>query len=860
MQLGSITHDATALRGERALRFLAEASARLNRSLDVEETLGEITRMAVPWLADWCTLELGSDPRTSRQLAVAHVDPAKVQYARDLRAKFPPDPNAPNGVPQVLRTGEPEFVPQIPPQAFDVLPKEQADIARSLGLKSYIVVPLKVRDRVLGALTLVTAESNRTLEKADLDLATDLAGRAATALDNARLYAEAREAEQRSRLALEAGRLGTWEWNIAGQKIHWSPAIERMHGIPEGSFDGTFEMYQSDIHPDDKARVLGSVSKLLESGETNHHLLYRIVRPDGGVRWLEAFGTLTRDATGKPLVLRGVCGDVTDRIEREEQIRAANERTKASELRYRQILDSVQDMVFTKDKNLTVVYANKATCDYYGMTAEQLRGVTDVPFNQRDFTQKYNRDDLAVFETGKTVEDPDEQNKNAKGEVRIMHVVKSPVRDAAGNIVELVGVARDVTEKRAAEARQRQLEEDQRAAEQQRVRAAVVEALASDRDDHTVLQQAAEALQAGLKLERVIIWMVQPGTGELQAAAHAGAAPPKRLRLVAGEGFLGKVLAGRVPYRCDEPSADPHAAELQIPAAARMFALFPLVVGDEPFGILSFSSASSGDSNYSALALLADTVAQAMARRRAQGQLAAFARDLERSNADLQQFAYVASHDLQEPLRMVASYVQLLERRYKGRLDGDADDFIRFAVEGTRRMQSLINDLLTFSRVGTRAQALKPVELDEVVRASLDNLANAVERNEAKVVVQPRLPRVWGDASQLVQVLQNLVSNALKFKNGPPVVEVSAEQKGGFVEVTVKDNGIGIDPQYFERVFVIFQRLHTRQEFEGNGIGLAICKKIIERHGGRIWIDSQPGQGSAFHFTLPTEGEKARAA
>ena len=244
-------------------------------------------------------------------------------------------------------------------------------------------------------------------------------------------------------------------------------------------------------------------------------------------------------------------------------------------------------------------------------------------------------------------------------------------------------------------------------------------------------------------------------------------------------------------------------------------------------------------------------------RQKAEKHLVKTVGELKRSNDELQQFAYVSSHDLQEPLRMVSSYTQLLAKRYKGRLDSDADEFIAFAVDGCNRMQGLIQDLLTYSRAGTNGKELHEISGEDALRVALTNLRPTIEQSGA-VVTHDSLPAVTTDAPQLTQVFQNLIGNAIKYRGHEvPQVHVSATNNGGDEWIfSVRDNGLGIDPQYFERIFIIFQRLHGREEFEGTGIGLAICKKILERLGGRIWVESQPEKGSTFYFALPDTEEK----
>jgi signal transduction histidine kinase len=242
-------------------------------------------------------------------------------------------------------------------------------------------------------------------------------------------------------------------------------------------------------------------------------------------------------------------------------------------------------------------------------------------------------------------------------------------------------------------------------------------------------------------------------------------------------------------------------------------------------------------------------------RERAEQELAKRAEELARSNKELEEFAYVASHDLQEPLRMVSSYTQLLQRRYQDRLDDDADKFIAYAVDGATRMQRLITDLLAYSRVTTRGKAFHPIDCEQVLRDVLVNLQKAIEESGAEVSHDP-LPKIIADQAQLVQLFQNLIGNSIKYRSEePPRVHISAGPAEDGWLFCVRDNGMGIEPQYADRIFVIFQRLHAKGEYSGTGIGLAICKRIVERHGGRIWVESELGRGSTFCFTIPANKE-----
>ena len=251
----------------------------------------------------------------------------------------------------------------------------------------------------------------------------------------------------------------------------------------------------------------------------------------------------------------------------------------------------------------------------------------------------------------------------------------------------------------------------------------------------------------------------------------------------------------------------------------------------------------------------ATVLTQARKLEEAYRELDARAQELSRSNRELETFAYIASHDLQEPLRMIASYTQLLERRYGAQLDDTAREFIGFAVDGANRMQALIRALLEYSRVGTRGGTFTVVPMQEVLDAVLQDLRVSIEESGA-TITQDELPVLVADRTQMIQLLQNLIGNAIKFSGGqPPRVHVGARDTGSAWEISVRDEGIGIEERYFERIFQIFQRLHGPAEYQGTGIGLAVCRRIVERHGGTIRVTSAPGAGSTFTFTIPRREE-----
>ncbi|HEX9445544.1 MAG TPA: GAF domain-containing protein, partial [Candidatus Binatia bacterium] len=396
---------------------------------------------------------------------------------------------------------------------------------------------------------------------------------------------------------------------------------------------------------------------------------------------------------------------------------------------------------------------------------------------------------------------------------------------------------------------------EQRAREQEALNA-IAMATSQSLGLDEALQIALDKVLEVTGREQGYIRVKDPVTGHLTLAAHRGltekyAAALSRQR-TPGE-KSARVFQSGEPLVINEPDAS-NIKDRTRRERSSAFVWVPLNARGETVGIMNISTirpAPFRSREVELLKAIGNIIGVALENAGLFKQLSKNADELARSNTELQHFAYIASHDLQEPLRMVASYVQLLARRYRGRLGADADEFIGFAVDGATRMQALINALLSYSRVGTQGSAFAPTECEAVLDGALAGLKAAIQESGA-TVTRAALPAVMGDAAQLGQLFQNLIGNAIKFHNhNAPEVHVAAEPHGQEWRFSVRDNGIGLDAQYAERVFVMFQRLHAKGEYPGTGIGLAVCKKIVERHGGRIWVESEPGRGATFYFTLP---------
>ncbi len=552
------------------------------------------------------------------------------------------------------------------------------------------------------------------------------------------------------------------------------------------------------------------------------------------------------------------------------------------------IVDWSDDAIIGKDLDGTVTSWNTAAERLFGYSAAEIVGRPIsllIPPDRQDEEPQI----LARIRRGECVDHYEAARITKGGRMIDVALTISPIRDGAGRIVGVSKIARDITERKRAE------RERDRRARMARMAADVGQTLTRDDDLPDQLRSCAEALVRHLEAAFARIWTLGPGGDVLELQASAGMythLDGAHARVPVGRLKIGLIAQEQQPHLTNEVMDDPRIGDREWARREGMvaFAGYPLLIGDRLVGVMALFARRPLDGDvFEAMASIADTVAVGIERRQAETALreseAALrqardelearvqartselrrlnatlgdqAQELTRSNAELRQFAYVASHDLQEPLRMVSSYTKLLARRYQGRLDADANEFIGYAADGADRMQQLINDLLAYSRIGTLGKAFALTPADPAVERAVANLQTAIEESSATVTHDP-LPTLRADAGQLVQLFQNLIGNAIKYRGEePPRVHVSAVRDGAGWRFAVRDNGIGIDPQYAERVFEVFQRLHTRAQYPGTGIGLAICRKIVERHGGRIWVESQMGMGATFYFTFQVDAEGA---
>jgi len=563
--------------------------------------------------------------------------------------------------------------------------------------------------------------------------------------------------------------------------------------------------YADIIHPDDLSRIEDEVSQHTARYDGKFARNYRIITKDGQIRWVEDRTTVRQNQIGEITHYQGIIVDVTSRMQAEEA------------LQFQNVLLSTQqevsiDGILVVDEGKSILSYNRRFIDMWGMTAKLLEDKDDE--NVLQFAANLMADPRSFIERVNYLYE--HRAETSRDELvltdgRIFDRYSSPMFGPTDQYYGRIWYFRDITASKRAE---------------------------------EVIRKSEERWRSLVSVLPEYVSLIDQ-EGKFLFLNHYA------------KGFAEKDVIGCSVYQyLSTPSKEIFEKEIsQCQNTGKISTFEHTAMGD--YGIMREYE------NYVVPILENNKVTSTLVvsrditeRKKAEKALLKTSEDLARSNADLVQFAYVASHDLQEPLRTITRFVQLLEKRYKGNLDQDADEFIDFIVEGTKRMQQLINDLLTYSRVNTRGKPLSPMKIEDALQRAMQNLSY-VREESGGTVTYDEMPTIVADELQMTQLFQNLIGNALKFHGKEaPRVEISAVRKENEWIFSVRDNGIGIDPKYKDRIFELFQRLHTRDEYPGTGIGLTIAKKIVERHGGKIWVDSEPGKGTTFCFTIPAMTDK----
>jgi hypothetical protein len=652
---------------------------------------------------------------------------------------------------------------------------------------------------------------------------------------------EAAVRESRARLAVFAE--ATFEGIVeseAGRILDCNEQFARLLGYSVAELRGM--EIPTLIVPEDRDRVMANIREGRDSS-----IEHAVVRKDGTRIVVETRGRPVSPGSAKR---HAAIRDVTERKRAEEALRESLERLDLALISSRMATfdwdivkdkrtwsDGVHNLLGTKPAAFT-----GAAEEFFQIIHPGDRNAVKAALARAVETGQYETEYRAVWPDGSI------RHISARGKIR---------RDSAGRAVQMTGVCWDVTERKQAEEVVHRLnaELQQRIAELQTAN----EALSASRraalnlmEDAVRARKQAEQASADLRQSeeryRGLVELSPEGVF-VNRNNRIVLVNPAALQLFGAS--RAEQLLGKSPFELFHP--DYHAAMRE--RIGRVLAGLPMPVLEEKIVRLDglavdveVVASPMMDRGEPAIQVLLRDITE---RKRAQAALQQTTADLQRSNRDLEQFAYAASHDLQEPLRAIGGYVKLLEHRFPDRLDAKARAYIAGAFDGATRMERLISDLLAFSRVVTLGDAFLPADLEDALEQALRNLEAGINSTQPTITHDP-LPTLSVDAGQIRQVFQNLIGNALKFHGEqPPKIHIGAQRQEGRWVFSVRDNGIGIDAQYFERIFQVFQRLHTRNKYPGTGIGLAVCKKIVERHGGQIWVESQPGQGSTFYFSIP---------
>lgn len=658
--------------------------------------------------------------------------------------------------------------------------------------------------------------------------------------DRKRAEQALRDSEQQLKLALQAAKAGAWTWELGTNHLYWSDEYYRVFGLEPGSVEPSYENGFSRLHPDDRGWVERETTEAIAQGK-NTNVEYRILLPDGTCRWVTGIGQMFFDELNQPVRMAGIVVDITERKQAEAELRRREEL-------YRALAHNFPNgAVHIFDHDLRYLLSDGTEMRKVGLSQEQLEGhlLWEVvpPETSASLEPLYR----AALAGGTTSAELSFANQ-------IYQIYTLPLRNEEGEIFAGLSMSQNITLLKQAEQTLRTARDELERQVQERTRELreANELLAQrEREFRTLVENTPDVITRHDRQHRCLY--INP------ACIQSLGMPP--------EFFVGK-KPSELGYPEDLAQFWETSLETVLSEGEMRVDEFTAMNGDEPrsYQVYVVPEREVDQSIVSIMTIGRDVTSL----RQAEESARKLAEELQRSNQELEQFAYVASHDLQEPLRAITSFTQLLANEYQGQLDEDANMYIEFIVDGATRMQQLIRDLLTYSRVGRYELKLQLVDCNALLEQVKKDLHLAIAENQAIITTDP-LPTITADPNQMKNLLQNLIGNSLKYRSeADPRIHLSArshtvEKNDDFSHsgashltklpeewlFSLQDNGIGIEPQYAERIFGIFQRLHTSDEYSGTGLGLAICQKIIERHQGRIWVESQLGQGATFFFTIP---------
>ncbi|MBW4631373.1 MAG: PAS domain-containing protein [Iphinoe sp. HA4291-MV1] len=721
---------------------------------------------------------------------------------------------------------------------------------------SGLSVVIHGKERPFGVLGVHTT-TPRTFSKDDIYFLQGIAYVLATAIERQRVEDALRESEQRSELALRGNNDGIWDWNVKTNEVFFSTHWKEMLGYSEHEIANHLDEWMSRVHPNDVTRVTQVIQDHFAKKTPFYISEYRVRCQDGSYKWILDRGQALWDDEGTVVRMAGSHTDITER-------KLADEKLQESEERFQILARATNDAVWDWDLLIDQVWWNDNMQTLFGYSTEEVKSEVNW-WHEHIHSEDRGRivsDIHAVIDSNQQFWSNEYRFRRTDGSYAYIFERGYVVHDNTGKPVRMIGAMMDISE------RKRVQEELQRQNLRSQLFADVTLKIRQSLQIDEILQTTVTEMQKLLQADRVLIFRLLPdGSGTVvQEAVVPGVPAVLGQNLYDpcfAEEYIQKYRQGRISAVRDIEQSDitPCYVEFLQKLSVISNLIVPILLKNQLWGLLLAHQCTQPREWTSweteLLRHLANQIGIALAQAQLLEQETRQRQELTRSNEELQQFAFIASHDLQEPLRKVKTFGERLKATYGNVLTEQGLDYLERMQNAARRMQALIEDLLALSRVTTRGLPFVPVDLTQVTQEVLSDLEVRIQQTGAYVEVG-ELPIIHADPLQMRQLLQNLIGNALKFhrQEEPPIVKVYSQSLNRqdtieFCQIIVEDNGIGFDKKYLDRIFNVFQRLHGRSEYEGTGIGLAICRKIVERHNGSISAESTLGQGSRFVVILP---------